>query len=190
MSEDNGLEAENDLTESQMEELSGPIGKPGQMPRGNPAHVSAGEADLRKQEIAQLGQEEAARRAWERAKAKRSKSPPGKTAPPRKATTFADIGAAQAPKAPKDKPRDIKGIASTVQFAHAMLAMKMQNQDFAISEDEAYMLTKAVDDLLVYYGVKMSGKASAWSALIYAVTMIYGPRVASLIMARNKEKAA
>jgi hypothetical protein len=204
MSEDNGLEAENGVSEADMVELArGPIGKVTGFPPGNPSHISPGEADLRKSESAKFGKETAATRAWARATEHRAskggaspKNPkPSKTARPGQATDFAETPMASAIKSNakgKDK-KDLEKWSRSVQFAHALIAMKLQQQDFAISEEESLLLTEAVVDLLEHYNIKLKGQAGAWGGLAYAVGMIYGPRIAALIMKRiqsNQEKAA
>lgn len=171
-------------------------------PPGNPNHVGPNEAQARRDDVEAFGQAEAAKRAharWEAYRQAKGGRPPGasspksstsgtKTNPKGQSSEFASSLSGAIPPAPKDKPVDIKGLSQTVMLAHVMLAMKLERADFAINEDEAYMLTKAVADLLDYYGIKLKGKASAWSALIYAVTMIYGTRVAAIVI-ENMKKA-
>jgi hypothetical protein len=182
---------------------AGPIGRGATgFPPGNPNHISTEEGVLRRDETTTFGKEEAARRAWGRATAHRAKSGgasprkgnagPAKAAKPTSATGFRESMADAIPSKPKEKPRDIQGLSKTVMLAHAMLAMKLERAEFAINEDEAYMLTKAASDLLDHYGIKLSGKASAWSAMIYAVTIIYGTRIGAMIienMKKSKEQA-
>lgn len=199
MSDDNGLEEENGLSEADMAALEGsptrgPIGKVTGFPPGNPNHISATEGELRRSETAKFGKETAATRAWARATEHRSKtgtSKPAsseKSAKPSKATDFREAPMAGAVKsAAKGKNKaELEKWAKSVQFAHALLAMKMENEDFALSEDEALLLTEAVIDVLEYYNIKLKGQASAWGGLAYAVGMIYGPRIASLVISRIK----
>lgn len=173
-------------------------------PPGNPdTMIGPNERALRQAEEAKFGKPVAATRAWARAteaKAKRgptnpkpsSGAKPGAANP--KAGTASQFdaspmaGAKMSNAKGKDK-KDLEKWSRSVQFAHAMLAMKMQNQDFAISDEEALLLTEAVVDLLEYYNIKLKGQAGAWGALIYAVGMIYGPRVASLIIAKRMQPA-
>lgn len=171
------------------------------MPPGNPKHMSEDEPGIRARETADHGKEEAARRAWARANAKRGlppeyrnvrgqKGPPPKTAASRKSssTDFSSFGSAGSiPPKPKQKSKDLHGIAATVQMAHAMLAMRLERADFTISDDEAFMLVKAVDDLLEHYGIKIMGTASPWAALVYAITMIYGTRIGTIVIERMKK---
>lgn len=168
------------------------------MPPGNPNHVSATEAQTRREEIASLGSAEAAQRAWARANAVRAKrhgpgangkSQPGGRARPKgpgDATDFGPspmAGATQSKTKGKDR-KEIEKWSRSVQFAHAMIALKLQRQEFAISDEEAFLLTEAVVDVMEYYNIKLKGTAGAWGALIYAVGMVYGPRVAGLVIER------
>jgi hypothetical protein len=199
MSEDDGIEGENGLSEADMTALTGantkaPIGKVTGFPLGNPDHIGPDERELRKSETEKFGRETAATRAWARATEKRAKagtskgSNSEKSAKPSKATDFREAPMAGAVKAAaKGKSKaELEKWAKSVQFAHALLAMKMENEDFALSEDEALLLTEAVIDVLEYYNIKLKGQASAWGGLAYAVGMIYGPRIASLVISRIK----
>lgn len=159
------------------------------MPPGNPNNVSATEREDRRRDIETYGAAEAATRAWARAGKTRAKAKPkvgggsSKTSAPTDATDFAasPIPLAKVTAKGKDK-KDIEKWSRSVMFAHAMLAMKLGRAEFQIDEEEAKLLTEAVIDLSEYYNIKLKGQAGAWAGLIYAVGMVYGPRVGAMIV--------
>ena len=60
------------------------------------------------------------------------------------------------------------------------------------SEDEANLITEATIDLLDFYNVKIK-RVGPWGGMAYAVLMVFGPRVATLVMERinaNKPQGA
>lgn len=169
-------------------------------PPGNPKNVSDQEQELRKEEEAKFGKPVAATRAWARATEARNKrggnpkpssgAKPGAANP--KAGTASNFDASPMAGAIKSNAKgktkaDLEKWSRSVQFAHSLLAMKMQDGNWAISDDESLLLTEAVVDLLEHYNIKLKGQAGAWGALVYAVGMIYGPRVASLIMSKRAQ---
>lgn len=87
------------------------------------------------------------------------------------------------PKAPRQKTKqDLAGIVAGFQFGHTLLATRMGDPNWIISEDESYMIIKAGSDLLDYYKIKIDGKNGAVAALIYAISMVYGPRIFAEVM--------
>src|ERR1700744_3690344 len=99
-------------------------------PPGNVSRTP-GEVDQRLKDEATGGKEYAWAQAWARREARQNKA-----APPAGIHEFPKASAAKLnpPKASAIKPKDIQGLAATVQLAHAMLAMTMKNDDWAISE--------------------------------------------------------
>ena len=58
-------------------------------------------------------------------------------------------------------------------------------------EEEAGMLAESGAALLDYYKIKIDGKRGAMLALLWAVTLVYGPRIVTIVIAaRNKPEAA
>lgn len=93
------------------------------------------------------------------------------------------------PPSPKKTPKNIEGVTNIVFSSHAFLAGLAEKPHLALDMQESAMLAKSVCDLLEYYDVKVSGKASAWAGLVYSVSIIYGPRVFTMVK-EAKEKNA
>lgn len=172
-------------------------------PPGNPNHISPQEAGLRKEETAKFGKDVAATRAWARATEHRAKTggpqnPKNKGKPqaaprpgkPSQASDFKPMADGIKSAAKGDKKKQLEAWSPKVQFASQLVAMKLQRQDFAFSEDEANLITEATIDLLDFYNVKVK-QVGPWGGMAYAVLMVFGPRVAALVMERiqaNKQQ--
>lgn len=197
MSEDTEVEVDGEVSQAELDQLSsagGPIGRVTGYPPGNPLHISPGEQELRRVEQTKFGKEVAATRAWARATEHRAKkggttnpkpSSKAKTASNPKGTTSDFRPMADGIKmAAKGKKKDqVEAWSPKVQFASQLVAMKLQRQDFAFSDDEANLITEATIDLLDFYNVKIQ-KVGPWGSMAYAVLMVFGPRVAALVMER------
>lgn len=186
-----------------------PIERTG-MPPGNPnSTVGPGEGDLRRAETAALGKAEAARRAWTRFEARPGAKAGPKKAPgasgarkpvrPSNATSLGDnvhefpAGSARSSAKGKDR-KEIERWSKGVQLAYGLIAMKLQDQDWAISDEEAVFLTEPFMDVMEHYNIKMKGTAGVWGAMIYALGMVNGPRIVTTVMRvmaqRKAEEAA
>jgi len=174
-------------------------------PPGNPNHISPEEAGLRKEETVKFGKDVAATRAWARATEHRAKTggpqnpknkgkgqatpKPGK---PTQASDFRPMADGIKSAATGDKKKQLTSWSPKVQFASQLVAMKLERADFAFSEDEANLITEATIDLLDFYNVKIK-RVGPWGGMAYAVLMVFGPRVATLVMERinaNKPQGA
>lgn len=201
MSEEPEIEVDGEVNQAELEQLGsagGPIGRVRGYPPGNPLHISPGEQGLRKEEEAKFGREVAATRAWARATEHRAKKggatnpKPGAKAksasnPKGSATDFKPMADGIKSAAKGNKKAQVDTWSPKVRFASQLVAMKLQRQDFAFSDDEANLITEATIDLLDFYNVKIQ-KVGPWGGMAYAVLMVFGPRVAALVMERVQSK--
>ena len=91
------------------------------------------------------------------------------------------------PAAPKTK-RDLSGIVVPLVGIHFMLAQMSGLPDLAIDEGEATTIASALSNLTEYYKVKIDGKQGAILGLIYALAVVYGPRIYTITRAIREER--
>jgi hypothetical protein len=86
--------------------------------------------------------------------------------------------------APKKNVEHIKKVLVSV---HAKVALAIGEPDLAIDDEEGQMLAESGAALLEYYKIKIDGKRGAIVAFIYALTLVYGPRLFSIAMAKRQQ---
>jgi hypothetical protein len=94
---------------------------------------------------------------------------------------------AQKKAAPKKNVEHIKRVLLSV---HGKAALALGNDDIAIDEEEAQMLAESLANFLEYYKIVITGKRGAAVALLYAVSMVYGPRLFAMVLKRRIAKEA
>jgi hypothetical protein len=95
-----------------------------------------------------------------------------------------------APAKAKPTPLDVDGFALQLVGVHLMAAALFKAPELAIGEKEAKQLAQALKNIAAQYSVTISPKAMAFTQLLAAGAMIYGPRFAAIGMRRKKEAHA
>jgi hypothetical protein len=94
------------------------------------------------------------------------------------------FGSAQGARKPAAK-KNIEPIKNMLVSMHVRLALLTGVPELIIDDAEATMLAENGAALMDYYKIKIDGKRGAMLAFIYAVTIVYGPRVFAYVIAQR-----
>lgn len=124
-----------------------------------------------------------------RGRPRRDGTPAGSPRDGEPVNLFGPVQNSSAPKrtAPKKNIQPIKNLLVSV---HMRLAMLAGMPELAIDDDEATLLAQSGADLMDFYKIKIDGKRGAMIAFIYAVSIVYGPRVFAFVLAQRLKAAA
>lgn len=86
---------------------------------------------------------------------------------------------------------DKDALAAEVVKAHLLIAKWTKQPALQVDENEARILASAVEAVCVEFGIELSGKSGALTQAIYALLIVYGPRVPAFqeVMERAKRAA-
>lgn len=107
---------------------------------------------------------------------------------------------------PKGKPRPAKGetqggekqeqlvltdlseLNATLQFSHKILATVFSTPELELDNENAKVLTSALQNVNRHYGVRIKQKSLDWYHLFVAAAIVYGPRFTAISARKSAEK--
>ena len=87
----------------------------------------------------------------------------------------------------KSAGKNVDSIKKVLISVHLKAAIATGVPEVAIDEDEATQLAESGAALLEYYKIRIDGKRGAMLAFLYALTLVYGPRIFAYIVSMRQQ---